>query len=127
MNLAAKLGLLALAGAAGTLSRFGISTLSVRLFGTAFPFGTLAVNLAGCFLFGWFWALAAERRLVGDEARLIILTGFLGGLTTFSSFAFESSDLLRKNQWGLAALNVLLENGLGIAAVFAGLALGRWR
>ena len=127
MSLAAKLALLAIAGAIGTLSRFGVSTLSARLFGTAFPFGTLAVNLAGCFLFGWFWTLAAERRLIGDEARLIILTGFLGGLTTFSSFAFESSDLLRKNQWGLAALNVLLENGLGIAAVFAGLALGRWR
>ena len=127
MSLLARLALLAFAGALGTLSRFGISTLSARLFGTAFPWGTLAVNLAGCFLFGWFWTLAAERRLIGDEARIIILTGFLGGLTTFSSFAFESTDLLRKNQWGLAALNVLLENGLGIAAVFAGLTLGRWR
>lgn len=126
MNLLLRLGLLAAAGGLGTVLRYGANLLAARVFGGGFPWGTLLVNVVGCLLFGCLWVLAEERRFLGPESRLILLTGFLGGLTTFSSYGFESADFLRKNQWGLAGLNLLVENSLGIAAVFAGMALGRW-
>lgn len=121
-----KLGWLALAGAAGTLARFGISGLAQRLGGAAFPWGTLAVNLAGCFLFGLVWTLAEDRLLISGETRFILLTGFMGAFTTFSTFAFETGEFLREAQWLEAAGNLAAQNLLGLACIFLGLAVGRW-
>lgn len=117
---------LALAGLLGTLARFGLGSLVQRWSGSGFPFGTLAVNLLGCFLFGIVWCLADERLLITGETRRIILTGFMGAFTTFSSFAFETGQMLRDSQWLLAGVNIVLQNVCGIALFFAGLAAGRW-
>lgn len=120
-----KLALLATAGAAGTLARYGVSTWAQRAGPGAFPWGTLAVNLLGCFAFGLIWALA-ERRVEGSEAlRVYALTGFMGAFTTFSTFAFDSSVLLARREGWLLLANLVLQNGAGLALVIVGLWLGR--
>lgn len=120
-----RIALLALAGAAGTLARFGVSTLVQRLCGTGFPWGTLAVNSLGCFLFGLVWALADERMAISYQTRVIVLGGFMGAFTTFSTFAFETSGFLSESHWILAAGNLVLQNTLGVACVFLGFAVTR--
>ncbi|MEN6505323.1 MAG: CrcB family protein [Planctomycetaceae bacterium] len=125
-----KLMWLALAGAAGTLARYGLGGLVQRWApseaGSAiFPWGTLAVNVLGCFLFGLVWSLGTERMAISAELRTIILIGFMGAFTTFSSFAGETSRLMAEGQWLYAGGNILLQNITGIAAMFVGYAAGR--
>lgn len=120
-----RLLLLALAGALGTLARYGLAGLVQRAFDGGLPLGTLAVNVVGCFLFGVVWTLAEERLVISGEMRFIVLVGFMGAFTTFSSFAFETSALLRDAEWSFAAVNVLAQNVLGITSFFIGAALGR--
>jgi len=120
-----RLALLAVAGALGTLSRYGLQGWVQRLAGGTFPWGTVAVNLAGCLLFGVVWAAASERHLMGSEARMVVLVGFFGAFTTFSSFAFETVQLLRAGQWLWAAGNAALQNGAGVLALGVGILLGR--
>ena len=115
-----ELGWLALAGAAGTLCRYGLSSLVMKAAGGRFPWATLAVNVVGCFLFGLVWSLAAEKTLLGDQTRLIVLAGFTGAFTTFSTFAFETSAMVQSGQWMLALVYVVLQNVLGLLCVFAG-------
>ena len=116
---------LALAGGLGTLLRYGLSSLVQRHAGLAFPWGTLVVNLAGCFLFGLLWSLFESRWAVSRELRTVVLVGFLGGFTTFSSFAFEAAGLLEQGAWRAALGHLLGQNVLGVALVFLGLAVGR--
>src|SRR5689334_7055979 len=113
---------LAVAGAVGTLARYGVAGAVQRL-GGAFPWGSLAVNGLGCLLFGAVWALAEERLVISGETRLVVLVGFMGAFTTFSTYAFETGAMLRDAEWLLAATNVVTENVVGIAAFFLGLAL----
>src|SRR2546422_383232 len=110
-----KLVLLAFAGALGTLARYGLSGLAYRWWGESFPWGTLAVNLLGCFLFGLVWTLGEERLIISGETRLIVLTGFMGAFTTFSTFAFETTESLRDGEWWLAVANFAAQNVLGFA------------
>ncbi|HUG91074.1 MAG TPA: CrcB family protein [Planctomycetaceae bacterium] len=121
-----ELGWLAAAGAAGTLCRYGLSGLVHALAGEKFPWGTLAVNAVGCFLFGLVWSLAEERMLISGQTRAILLVGFMGAFTTFSTFAFETGGLLRDAEWWPAAANLLAHNALGLLCVFLGFAVGRW-
>lgn len=116
---------LSVAGTAGTLARYGLQGLVQRLAGGTFPWGTLSVNALGCLLFGLFWSLATERHLVSSEMRIVILAGFMGAFTTFSSYVFETGELLRNSQWGLAAGNFALENVIGFVALFLGVVVGR--
>lgn len=120
-----KILLLALAGAGGTLARYWLSGAVQGVMGRDFPWGTAAVNLLGCLLFGLFWVLADERQLLRAEFRLVILVGFMGAFTTFSSLIFETGELLRGTQWAYAALNLMGQNLLGFAAFHIGAALGR--
>ncbi len=121
-----KLAWMALAGAVGTLARYSVAAAVHRFWGTAFPWGTLAVNALGCFLFGLVWALTEERLATSGESRLIVLTGFMGAFTTFSTFAFETGALMKDAQWMLAAVNLAAQNVLGVACVFLGFAVSRW-
>jgi len=114
---------LALAGAAGTLLRAGLTTLAVRLLGTGFPWGTLAVNLLGSFAFGLSFAAVRARGGLSTEAETILLIGLLGGFTTYSSFAFQTTEMLQHGRLAAAAAYVLTTNLAGIAAVWAGLRL----
>ena len=120
-----KLVWIGLLGAAGALARYGLAGAVQRATGAGFPWGTLAVNATGCFLFGVIWMLASERMLLSGETRLIVLVGFMGAFTTFSTFSFETAQLMRDAEWALALGNIALQNGLGLVAVFAGLSLGK--
>lgn len=116
---------LLLAGALGTGARALLSGTVQRAFGPKFPLGTACVNALGCLLFGLVWAYTEERFARGAELRFVVLTGFMGAFTTFSTFAFESAALFQASRPGLAVANLLLQNIVGIACVFGGLALGR--
>jgi len=121
-----KLVLLMLAGSAGTLARYAMAGTVHRLSGAGFPWGTLAVNLTGCFLAGLLWALFEHRWPVHAETRTLVMVGFMGAFTTFSAFILETGELMRSAQWMHVAANLTLQNGLGFAALFLGMALGRW-
>ncbi|MFQ5353963.1 MAG: fluoride efflux transporter FluC [Thermodesulfobacteriota bacterium] len=116
---------LCIAGAGGTVSRYLLSGFVQRISGAGFPWGTFAVNIIGAFLFGLVWSLSEERLLISGHTRLIVLGGFMGAFTTFSTFMFETGQLLRDAQWGLAAGNLMLQIVTGIIVLFLGLALGR--
>jgi CrcB protein len=120
-----KLALLGAAGAAGAVSRYLLSGAVQRLAGSGFPLGTFAANMAGCFFFGLLWGLFEHRLPLGGQARIIILTGFMGSFTTFSTFAFETASLLQHGQGWLALLNAGGQLAAGLALVVLGMGLGR--
>lgn len=111
-----------LAGGLGSLLRYGLTELVEHYAGKAFPYGTMLVNLLGCFVFGIVWALFGKGQLT-EDMRLILLVGFLGGFTTFSSFAFHNEQMLTNAQWGSLLVNVLVQNIVGIVAVWLGIKL----
>lgn len=121
-----KLLLIALAGAVGTLARYGLGGFVQSHCGKIFPWGTVTVNLLGCLLFGVVWASLEERWSLGGEFRTIVLVGFMGAFTTFSTFVFETEQLLRDAEWLPAIGYFTLHNVGGLAAIVAGLALGRF-
>ena len=120
-----KLLLIGMAGALGALARYLLGGLVQRYAGVTFPWGTFVVNISGAFLFGLVWSLVEQRLVISPEARVIVLSGFLGAFTTFSSFMFETSALIGDGQWELALLNVGGQIVLGLTAMFLGLAAGR--
>ena len=113
--------LLGLAGAAGTLLRAGCTTLATRLLGIGFPWGTLAMNVLGSLVFGLIVGLARTRGTIAVSAETILLVGLLGGFTTFSSYAFQSVELLEGGRPLTAAAYVIGTNIAAFAAVWAGL------
>ena len=119
-----KLVWLALAGAMGTLARYGLAGFVHRINGASFPWGTLAVNVLGCFLAGLVWALFENRWMVSGETRVIVLVGFMGAFTTFSAFILETDELVRSAEWMYAAANMAMQVGLGFVAFMVGAALG---
>jgi len=120
-----KFALLALAGALGTLSRYGLVGFVHRINGASFPWGTVAVNLIGCFLAGLLWTLFETRWAVTGETRTLVLVGFMGAFTTFSAMILETGELLRSAEWVFAIANMVIQNGIGFVALFAGVTLGR--
>ncbi len=120
-----QLAWLALAGAAGTLLRYATTQFAIRAWGPRFPWGTVIVNGLGCLLFGLIWTLGEQRLHISAQTRLIVLTGFMGAFTTFSTFAFESYDLYSRGQWALALANLAGQNCLGILCIACGIALGK--
>ncbi len=90
-----------------------------------FPYGTLAVNVAGCFAIGFLAGVAESRASFSSEARLFVFVGVIGGFTTYSSFAYETYTLARDAQHFSAAANVALQLALGLAAVWIGAILAR--
>ena len=112
--------LIALAGLVGTLLRYWLSGLVARRFGETFPWGTMAVNLIGCFVTGAVFYLSEERFLINPAVRTVIMIGLLGGFTTFSSYGLQTFTLLRDGEFGLATLNVAVSNIVGLLMVWAG-------
>ena len=115
---------LGLAGAVGTISRYCLSGLIQKSIPGEFPWATAIVNIIGCLLFGLLWAFAENRFSISSQMRAIIFIGFFGAFTTFSSFAFETSQLMRDSQWLWLMGNILFQNIIGIACVTLGLAVG---
>jgi fluoride exporter len=120
-----RLLLVMMGGGIGSSCRYIISLTAVKLFGPRFAWGTLAVNLSGCFLIGVSFALADRTRLMGPSMRLFFITGFLGGLTTFSTYAYETAGAVKSGTFWVAAANFFANNILGLALVFAGMWLIR--
>ena len=120
-----KVLLIGLAGLAGTIGRYALSVVIARRFGDAFPAGTLVVNILGCFLAGLLFYLLQERNLVSPTTRAIVMIGFLGGFTTFSSFGLQTFALLRDGEFWFASLNIFASNVLGLLMVWAGYTLGK--
>lgn len=117
--------LIAVAGAAGTLSRYGLSTLVSSVLGSEFPWGTFIVNMLGCFLFGFIWSLEEHHLALGPQTRAIILTGFMGAFTTFSTFIFENNQLLNTSQWLHLSMNLLMQIIIGLIALSSGIHAAR--
>ena len=116
---------LAIAGAVGTLARYWMGVFVQHLCGNSFPWATLVINATGCLLFGFVWTLAEDRMLISPQTRMIVLTGFMGAYTTFSTFAFETTQMLAASGWLRAMGNMALQNVLGVAAVVLGFVIGR--
>ncbi|MDR1385571.1 MAG: fluoride efflux transporter CrcB [Planctomycetaceae bacterium] len=112
------------AGACGTLARFGVNQFTAKALGD-YPYGTVIVNVAGCFLFGFLTSIFSAGR-IGVQYKVILLTGFLGGFTTFSAYAYEIADFLEHQRYLAALLHFGGQNVLGIAAVFLGLCFGKY-
>jgi CrcB protein len=119
-----KLLLVMVGGGLGAASRYGISLLAVKMWGTRFPWGTLTVNLAGCFLIGLLFGLSDRVRLLTPEMRLLLITGFLGALTTFSTFSIETVSAGRAGLMVQPVVNILINNLGGLALTVMGLWIG---
>ena len=111
------------AGALGALARYGVSLAALRWLGEDFPYGTLCVNLAGCFLLGVLAELTMEDAGLAPQTRAILGTGFLGAFTTFSTFGVETYRAMQAGAWGVAASNVAINVVGGIVLVAAGVGL----
>jgi fluoride exporter len=117
-----KYFLIAACGGAGSALRYWVHTGVQRIWGSAFPWGTLVINVLGCLLIGGFAALFLAHSQIREEYRLAITVGILGGFTTFSTFGFESFKLIEQGKLGLALLNMTASCALGLLAV----AIGYW-
>lgn len=116
---------LSLAGACGTVSRFAICELAAKTNYGPIPLGTFAVNIFGSFLFGLIYAAAQSKLNLSGETRVILLAGFTGAFTTFSTFAFDIARLIKSEQWMHACGNAIGQVVLGVAALVAGVVVGR--
>jgi CrcB protein len=110
-------------GFIGTIVRYAVQGGAQRLLGSAFPYGTLAVNVAGSFIVAFVATLTLERVAMNPTLRSAILIGFCGGFTTFSALAYESFEMVRTGDPARGALNLALHVFLGLAAVWSGYAL----
>lgn len=117
--------LIAFAGLAGTLLRYWLSGYVARQHGETFPWGTMAVNLIGCLVTGAVFYVTEERFVFNPTVRTVILIGLLGGFTTFSAYGLQTFVLLRDGEYGLATLNIVTSNVLGLFMVWVGYALGK--
>ena len=119
-----KLLVIGLGGFLGSVLRYLLSGVVQRWAGSiGFPVGTFAVNLVGCFLIGLLGGLAESRQVFGPELRTFLLIGVLGGFTTFSTFGYETFNLIRDGQLASAIANCGLHVILGVVAVWAGYSL----
>jgi CrcB protein len=113
---------LALGGALGTVARFAVSTVVTQQLGDAFPWGTLIINVSGSFLIGFFATITSPdgRFMAGDTARHFVMTGLLGGFTTFSSFSLQTLTLAQNGEWLRAGANAGASFVLCLLAVWLG-------
>ncbi len=117
--------LVMIGGSLGALCRYGVALMAGRLIGARFPWGTLIANLTGCFLIGVSFALVERTNLLSPSARLLFMTGFLGALTTFSTYALETVNSIRGDTWLVAVTNIIVNNAAGLFLVLGGIWLVR--
>lgn len=114
-----------LGGFIGANARYLLQQWAASQWGVDFPYGTLLANVGGSFAIAFFLTLVTGRLVVAPEVRLFVAVGFLGGFTTFSSFAYETFGLAGQSGWWAAALNFIGNNLLGLAGVLLGVLLAR--
>jgi CrcB protein len=112
-------------GFLGSAARYLVQGLVYRYLPADFPYATFFINVTGCYAIGLLGVLAQETSLVGPAARLFLMIGILGGYTTFSTFGYETMELLREGSTLLATANAAGQVVLGLAAVWAGAATAR--
>jgi CrcB protein len=120
-----KILVVAVGGSIGAVSRYLVSTWAAERFGAGFPYGTLIVNVVGCFIIGIFMTMTTERFIINPYWRLLITVGFVGGLTTFSSFSYETFRLLEDADMMMAFYNIALNLALGFFATWLGIGAAR--
>jgi len=129
LHVSQKLAMIALAGAFGTLARYGLDGLVQKIADfdpqSLFPWGIVVVNLSGCLAFGVLASMFEGRWAAGGDLRIVLLTGFLGAFTTFSTYIFEWTAMFQDGKWLAAAGNFTIHNVGGLAAMAVGLILGR--
>lgn len=115
----------AVGGALGVLSRYGVDRLIELRTDSSFPWSTFAINASGCLLVGFLVAALVDRRSAPDWLRAALVVGFCGGYTTFSTFAQETVDLLETRAAAVAAVSVAANVAVGMLAVLAGARIAR--
>jgi CrcB protein len=118
-----QLALIAIFGAIGTLARYGLQGLVQMRVGSAFPYGTLLINLSGCFFLGLIGQFTMNRMVLPAEWRIAIAVGFFGGFTTFSSFGWETAKMLEDGEWLRATTYVAASVVAGLLLSVAGIHL----
>ncbi|HET9015122.1 MAG TPA: fluoride efflux transporter CrcB [Thermomicrobiaceae bacterium] len=117
--------LVGIGGALGAISRLVVSTWVAQKLGATFPYGTLAVNVTGSLLLGFIMTLATERASFPAEIRPLIAVGFIGAYTTFSTFSYETMQLLLAGSILEGTLNIVVSLAAGLAAILAGIVVAR--
>ena len=132
MHVFVQVGLVAFGGALGSLLRWGVAVAFARSFGTAFPWGTFFINISGSLFLGWFATMLTDRLLVNgdgwiraDDLRLMIAVGFTGAYTTFSTFEYESHQLIQDGDGWKSLAYLIGSVALGLIAVRLGTMLAR--
>jgi len=120
-----RLLLVALGGALGSALRYLVAILALAWLGPGFPWGTLAVNLVGSFAIGLVQQIATEGLVLGEDARLFLSTGVMGGLTTYSAFSYETVRLMETGAWTSAWVNVAFTTVACLVLCYLGLTTGR--
>lgn len=120
-----RLALVALGGALGSTLRYLVASAALAWLEPGFPWGTLLVNLVGSFLIGVVQQVALEALLIGEETRLFLTAGVMGGLTTYSAFSYDTVRLLETGAWWTAWLNVAVTTAACLALCFLGLTTAR--
>ena len=116
---------ISVAAIVGANLRYLLSRLAAIELGSVFPYGTLFINIVGSFIVGLFVIWTSERALVDPRWRLLVVVGFCGSFTTFSSYAFETIAYFEQGQWGLMLANILSNNILCLGGALAGMAVAR--
>jgi len=117
--------LISFGGAIGTLFRYLISVWAATWLGAEFPYGTLIVNLSGAFIIGLVQHLGTEALMIPDQTRLFITTGMMGGLTTYSTFSYETVRLMEAGAWNQAWINIFVTTVICLSLCFLGMGAGR--
>jgi CrcB protein len=116
----ARLSMICVAGALGTAVRYGVALAAPKVLGAAFPYGTLIVNVGGSFILAVLMGLSLHSAAISPAVRLTLGTGFCGGLTTYSTFNYETLQLLQEKAWLVAATNVTVTLVSCMGAAFLG-------
>ena len=116
---------ISIAAIAGANLRYLLSRFAAKALGPVFPYGTLFINTVGSFIVGFFVIWTTERALIDPRWRLLVVVGFCGSFTTFSSYAFETMAYFEAGQWGLMLANIFSNNLLCLGGALAGIALAR--
>ena len=117
--------LITFGGAIGTLLRYLTSLMAAQWFGTEFPYSTLIVNLSGAFIIGLVQQLGTEALMIPDSTRLFLTTGMMGGLTTYSTFSYETVRLMESGAWSQAWINIFVTTVICLSLCFLGMGVGR--
>lgn len=119
-----KFFILIIGGGLGTVSRYLFSGTIYRVTGADFPYGTLAVNVAGCFIIGFLVSITETKFLLGPNSKIFLMVGFCGAFTTFSTFILETANLLKSGEVSRAFLNLFVSIILGFIFLRAGMLIG---